>query len=177
METCIKNKSYNITGLRQVFKFKRDIKWFNKKYKERIITRVTFNNQATLKSYSNQLHVTKRFKQSQLSLFKRMELHQLDVKSTIFHSGLQEEVYAHQPGGYVKKRNTKLVYMPIKALQGLRQAHRTWNINLDGIIKNMKFHRCIQYNIVYRRSIRTDMTIIGVYAYDLVITGLITNII
>lgn len=69
------------------------------------------------------------------------------------------------------------MYKLVKALYGLRQAQRTWNIKLDGILKNMKFQRCVQEQAVYRRNIGAKLIIVGVYVDDLVITGSSTTII
>ena len=45
-----------------------------------------------------------------------------------------------------------------------------WNMKLDGILKKMKFQRCVEEQAIYRRSIGVDLIIVGVYVDDLVIT-------
>ncbi|XP_076904948.1 uncharacterized protein LOC143560552 [Bidens hawaiensis] len=105
------------------------------------------------------------------------ELHHLDVKSAFLHGELKEEVFVTQPLGFVKKGEEHKVYKLSKALYGLRQAPRAWNTKPNGILLNMKFHRCIEEQAVYRKKIGADLLIVGVYVDDLIVTGSNLNLI
>lgn len=51
-------------------------------------------------------------------------------------------------GHYVDEE--RKVYKLAKALYGLRQSPRAWNLKLNNTLKNMDFQRCMQEN-VYRK--------------------------
>ena len=72
------------------------------------------------------------------------EVHHLDVKSAFLNGELEEEVYVSQPEGYTVKNKEHLVLRLSKALYGLRQAPRAWNIRLDKSLKNLGFRRCVE---------------------------------
>nr|GEU72686.1 ribonuclease H-like domain, reverse transcriptase, RNA-dependent DNA polymerase [Tanacetum cinerariifolium] len=84
---------------------------------------------------------------------------------------LKEEVYVTQPEGFVQQRNSGKVYKLIKALYGLRQAPRAWNVKLDQTLKSLDFKRCNLEQTVYTRRSKTSTLIVGVYVDDLIITG------
>lgn len=65
----------------------------------------------------------------------RWELHHLEVKTTFLHGELKETVYITKPVGYLNKRSEGKVYQISKALYGLRQSPRVWNMNLDTTLK------------------------------------------
>jgi len=82
----------------------------------------------------------------------RWEVHHLDVKSTFLNGDLQEEVYVAQLEGFVIKTEEHKVYNLSKALYGLRQALRAWNIRLDKSLKSLNFMKCSQEQVVYTRN-------------------------
>ncbi|GKE34099.1 zinc finger, CCHC-type containing protein [Tanacetum coccineum] len=83
-------------------------------------------------------------------LYHGWQVHHLDVKSAFLHGDLKEEVYVTQPEGFIQQGNSGKVYKLIKALYGLRQAPRAWNM---------------------KTSTKTSTLIVGVYVDDLIITG------
>ena len=100
------------------------------------------------------------------------KVHHLDVKSTFLNGDLQEEVYVAQPKGFVIKVEEHKVYKLSKALYGLRQALRAWNIHLDKSLKSLNFMKCIQDQAVYTRNDGAEILIADVYVDDLIITGI-----
>nr|GFA31540.1 ribonuclease H-like domain, reverse transcriptase, RNA-dependent DNA polymerase [Tanacetum cinerariifolium] len=67
--------------------------------------------------------------------------------------------------------NPGKVYKLIKALYGLRQAPRSWNVKLDQTLKSLVFKKCNLEQAVYTRRSKTSTLIVGVYVDDLIITG------
>ncbi|GKA82399.1 copia protein, partial [Tanacetum coccineum] len=57
-------------------------------------------------------------------------VYQIDVKSAFLYGTIEEEVYVHQPPGFVDPAHPNKVYKVIKALYGLHQAPRAWQILL-----------------------------------------------
>ena len=70
------------------------------------------------------------------------EVHHLDVKTAFLHGELKENVYVTQPEGFVTKGSEEKVNKLHKALYGLRQAPRAWNIKLNEILKKLSFEKC-----------------------------------
>ncbi|KAF0926080.1 hypothetical protein E2562_021794 [Oryza meyeriana var. granulata] len=64
-------------------------------------------------------------------------VHHMDVKSAFLNGELVEEVYAVQPPRFIVDGQEDKVYRLDKALHGLRQAPRAWNIKLDRTLKNL----------------------------------------
>ncbi|GJU07309.1 putative ribonuclease H-like domain-containing protein [Tanacetum coccineum] len=54
-------------------------------------------------------------------------VYQMDVKSEFLYGTIKEEVYVHQPSGFVDHAHTNKVYKVIKALYDLHQAPRSWD--------------------------------------------------
>nr|GFB41933.1 ribonuclease H-like domain, reverse transcriptase, RNA-dependent DNA polymerase [Tanacetum cinerariifolium] len=77
-----------------------------------------------------------------LAAYHGWQVHHLDVKSAFLHGDLKEEIYVTQPEGFVQQGNTRKVYKLIKALYGLRQAPRAWNVKLDQTLKSLDFKKC-----------------------------------
>ncbi|GKD76726.1 retrovirus-related pol polyprotein from transposon TNT 1-94 [Tanacetum coccineum] len=57
-------------------------------------------------------------------------VYQIDVKSAFLYGEINEEVYVTQPKGFEDPFYPKHVYRVVKALYGLHQAPRAWDIIL-----------------------------------------------
>nr|GEV35133.1 retrotransposon protein, putative, Ty3-gypsy subclass [Tanacetum cinerariifolium] len=101
----------------------------------------------------------------------KWEVHHLDVKSAFLHRDLKEEVYVTQPEGFIKRQDNGKVYRLIKALYGLRQAPRAWNIKLDNTLKSLAFKKCALEQAIYTKTSKDSTLLIRVYVDDLIITG------
>nr|GEY04559.1 ribonuclease H-like domain, reverse transcriptase, RNA-dependent DNA polymerase [Tanacetum cinerariifolium] len=101
----------------------------------------------------------------------KWEVHHLDVKSAFLDGDLKEEVYVTQPEGFVEKQDQGKVYRLIKALYGLRQAPRAWDIKLDNTLKSLGFKKCALEQAIYTKTSKDSTLLIGVYVDDLIITG------
>nr|GEV64049.1 zinc finger, CCHC-type [Tanacetum cinerariifolium] len=73
----------------------------------------------------------------------KWEVHHLDVKSAFLLGDLKEEVYVTQPKGFIKGQDNGNVYRLIEALNGLRQAPRSWYIKLDNTLKSLDFKKSV----------------------------------
>jgi len=99
------------------------------------------------------------------------QVHHLDVKTAFLNGDLEEEVYVSQPEGFEEKAKEKHVVKLSKALHGLRQAPRAWNVKLDKSLKTLKFTKCACELVVYTRGSGNATVILGVYVDDLIVTG------
>ena len=58
-----------------------------------------------------------------------------------------------------------------KALYGLRQAPRAWNVKLDSSLAALGFVQCPSEHAVYTRTKDGERLLLGVYVDDLIIAG------
>jgi hypothetical protein len=96
----------------------------------------------------------------------------MDVKFAFLNGDLKEEVYIHQPPGFVIPGKENKVLCLRKVLYGLRQAPRAWNAKLDSTLKQMGFKQSPNEAAVYRRGKDGNALLVGIYVDDLVITGI-----
>lgn len=76
-----------------------------------------------------------------------------------------------QPEGFIVKGQEENVYKLKKALYGLRQAPRTWNIKLNQILRGLNFQRCSKEPSLYRKEENKKLLVVVVYVDDLLVTG------
>jgi hypothetical protein len=69
-----------------------------------------------------------------LATHKGWEMHHLDVKSAFMNDELQEEVFVHQPAGFIKTGSEDKVFRLKKVLYGLHQAPRARYAKLDSTL-------------------------------------------
>lgn len=186
LESIEKNKTWTLTklpgnikpiGLKWVYKLKRDASGKIIKYKARLVA----------KGYVQQFGIdfdevfapVARMETVRLLLahaaYKGWQVHHLDVKSAFLHGDLKEVVYVSQPEGFVKKGHEEKVYRLTKALYGLRQAPRAWNLKLDGTLKILGFKRCSKEQAIYTKHEGNELIIMGVYVDDLIVTSSCTK--
>jgi hypothetical protein len=95
----------------------------------------------------------------------------MDVKSAFLNGELEEKVYVKQPPGYIKEGEEHKVLKLDKALYGLRQAPRAWNIKLDRTLKSLGFEKSPLEHAIYKQGQGRDHLLVGIYVDDLLITG------
>lgn len=61
----------------------------------------------------------------------------MDVKNASLQGDLEETVYMHQPPGFVDERYPNHVCKLSKAIYGLQQAPRAWNLRFAKFITNL----------------------------------------
>jgi hypothetical protein len=74
-----------------------------------------------------------------LAALEDWEIHQLDVKSVFLNGVLDEEIYMEQPQGFIIAGQEDKVCRLKKAIYGLKQASRTWNLQFHGILTELGF--------------------------------------
>lgn len=182
IDSINKNKTWKLTtlpnnqkaiGLKWVFKTKRDASGKIIKHKARLVAKGYVQQHGI--DFDEVFAPVERIETVRLILalaaYNDWEVHHLDVKSAFLHGELKEEVYVSQPEGFVKPENEGKVYKLSKALYGLRQAPRAWNVKLDHTLKSLGFQKCSLEQAVYTKRNETSTLLIGVYVDDLIVTG------
>ncbi|GJS46051.1 ribonuclease H-like domain, reverse transcriptase, RNA-dependent DNA polymerase [Tanacetum coccineum] len=166
-------KGHKAIGLKWVFKTKRDANGNIIKHKARLVAKGYIQEHGI--DFEEVFAPVARMETIRLLLAiaanNKWEVHHLDVKSAFLHGDLKEEVYVTQPEGFIKKQDQGKVYRLIKALYGLRQAPRAWNIKLDNTLKSLDFKKCALEQAIYIKTSKDSTLLIGVYVDDLIITG------
>jgi histone deacetylase 1/2 len=68
-------------------------------------------------------------------------LRQVDIQNAFLHGELAEELYMHQPPGFVNKSHPNFVCRSQKSLYGLKQAPRAWYSTLSQKVQALGFRR------------------------------------
>ncbi|GJT06761.1 ribonuclease H-like domain, reverse transcriptase, RNA-dependent DNA polymerase [Tanacetum coccineum] len=166
-------KGHKAIGLKWVFKTKKDANGDIIKHKARLVAKGYIQEHGI--DFEEVFAPVARMETIRLLLAiaanNKWEVHHLDVKSAFLHGELKEEVYVTQPEGFMKREDNGKVYRLIKALYGLRQAPRAWNIKLDNTLKSLDFKKCALEQAIYTKTSKDSTLLIGVYVDDLIITG------
>ena len=159
--------------LKWVFKLKKDEHGNVIKHKARLVARGFVQQEGV--DYDDAFAPVARMESVRVLLALAAQegwsVHQMDVKSAFLNGDLNEEVYVHQPPGFVVAGQEDKVYRLHKALYGLRQAPRAWNAKLDSTLKKKGFRQSNHEAAIYRRGSGNSLLLVGVYVDDLIITG------
>ncbi|KAG7599586.1 Reverse transcriptase RNA-dependent DNA polymerase [Arabidopsis suecica] len=182
ISSIIKNNTWNLVdlpagakpiGLKWVFKIKRNSDGIINKYKARLVAKgyvqkhgIDFDEVFAPVACIE----TIRFIVA-LAASNGWEVHHLDVKTAFLHGELKEVVFVTQPEGFVVSGSENKVYKLNKALYGLRQAPRAWNIKLNKILRDLNFAKCSKEPSVYRKQEKEHHLLVAVYVDDLLVTG------
>ncbi|XP_071694321.1 uncharacterized protein [Rutidosis leptorrhynchoides] len=80
------------------------------------------------------------------------EIWQMDVKIAFLNGHLSEDVYMEQPEGFVNPKYHNKVCKIKRAIYGLKQASRSWNLRFDEKIKEFDFIKNEDEPCVYKRA-------------------------
>ncbi|GKA64307.1 putative ribonuclease H-like domain-containing protein [Tanacetum coccineum] len=95
-------------------------------------------------------------------------VYQIDVKSAFLYGTIEEEVYVHQPPGFVDPAHPNKVYKVIKALYGLHQAPRAWYETLSSFLMENGFRRGTIDKILFIKKNKSDIMLVQVYVDDII---------
>ncbi|KAK2352230.1 hypothetical protein QL285_096543 [Trifolium repens] len=92
----------------------------------------------------------------------------MDVKSAFLNGFLNEEVYVHQPPGFIDEKKPEHVFKLTKALYGLKQAPRAWYERLSSFLLENGFIRGKIDTTLFRKINKNDLLIVQVYVDDII---------
>ncbi|GKB92637.1 putative ribonuclease H-like domain-containing protein [Tanacetum coccineum] len=95
-------------------------------------------------------------------------VYQMDVKSAFLYGTIEEEVYVHQPPGFVDPAHPDKVYKVIKALYGLHQAPRAWYETLSSFLLENGFRRGTKDKTLFIKKNKSDIMLVQVYVDDII---------
>ncbi|GJV41248.1 putative ribonuclease H-like domain-containing protein [Tanacetum coccineum] len=95
-------------------------------------------------------------------------VYQMDVKSSFPYGTIREEVYVHQPPGFVDPAHPNKVYKVVKALYGLHQAPRAWYDTLSSFLLENGFRRGTIDKTLFIKKNKSDIMLVQVYVDDII---------
>lgn len=101
-----------------------------------------------------------------LSAAMNLEMDHLDVEAAFLNSDLDEKIYMSQPEGFVQPDQENKVCLLKKAIYGLKQSSRAWNITAKDILlklgyKESKYEPCLFY-----KTSEKGIVLIALYVDD-----------
>ncbi|GJT52053.1 putative ribonuclease H-like domain-containing protein [Tanacetum coccineum] len=95
-------------------------------------------------------------------------VYQMDVKSAFLYGTIREEVYVHQPPGFVNSAHPNKVYKVVKAFYGLHQAPRAWYETLSSFLLENGFRSGTIDKTLFIKKNKSDVMLVQVYVDDII---------
>ncbi|GJX34906.1 putative ribonuclease H-like domain-containing protein [Tanacetum coccineum] len=159
-----------IIGTKWVFRNKRDERSIVVKNKARLVAQ-GFRQEEGI-DYDEVFAPVARIEAIRLFLafasYMGFTVYQMDVKSAFLYGTIEEEVYVHQPPGFVDPAHPNKVYKVIKALYGLHQAPRAWYETLSSFLMENGFRRGTIDKTLFIKKNKSDIMLVQVYVNDII---------
>ena len=105
-----------------------------------------------------------------IAALEDLELESVDISSAYLNGELEEEVYMHQPEGFVEKGND-WYWRLLKSLYGLKQAGRCWHKKLNEVLELLGFRRTVCEHSIWIFQRGDVRIIIPVFIDDMTIAA------
>lgn len=102
---------------------------------------------------------------------RNLNLFQLDVKTAFLNGEVDEEIYIAQPQGYTIPGREDEVCRLNKAIYGIKQASRIWNLTLHSALVTFGLKQCAADPCIYSRINKDGMVIVAIWVDDGLIAG------
>ena len=134
---------HKVIELKWVYKVKKDAEGNLVKHKARLVAKGCVQDQGV--DFEEVFAPVRRMESVRLLIAlaaqESWRIHHMDVKSAFLTREIEDEIYVKQPPGYVQKGEEHKVLKLHKALYGLRQTPRAWNIKLDSTLVSLGFEK------------------------------------
>ncbi|CAL1678819.1 unnamed protein product [Lasius platythorax] len=104
-----------------------------------------------------------------LTVQKDFYIAHLDVETAYLYSELEEDIYISSPKLPGKNKYSGKILKLRKAVYGLKQSGRNWNIKLDAVLRKEGLKRLKSDSCIYMYQKRERTIIVAVYVDDLLI--------
>jgi len=172
MEPCWIPKDRKALRTKWVYTAKYDTLGILKKYKARLVARgyeqifgVDFDE-----TFSPVTRLTSLRLLFALSAQLGLVTHQMDVKTAFLNAELEEETYIEIPEGVTPTVPCDGFRLR-RALYGLKQSPRMWNININAFLLSLGFIALPNEPCLYFRRVEGKLAMIALYVDDMVIAG------
>ena len=100
----------------------------------------------------------------------KWQLRQLDVSDAFFHGYLREEVYMHQPPGYMDSAHLDYVCKLYKSLYGLKQAPKAWFERFTFYLLHLGFIALLANSSLFIFCSTNTIIYLPLYIDDIIVT-------
>ena len=107
----------------------------------------------------------------QISVERGLVVHQLDVKTAYLNAPIDCEIFMKEPKGYETKGENVMVCRLNKAIYGLKQSGRMWNIELDKFLKSHNFKQSPYDPCLYSYCCNGDLVYVLIWVDDIVVAA------
>lgn len=90
----------------------------------------------------------------------------LDVKTAFLNGILRENVFMHQPEGFISDQSKNKVFKLKKAVYGLKQSSRAWNERVDEVLSDIGYRKSKFEPCLYVKNNQGKLTIVALYVDD-----------
>lgn len=160
-------------GCKWIFKKKTDMDGKVHTYKARLVAKgytqthgidyeETFSPVAKIKSIRIMLAI---------AAFHDYEIWQMDVKTAFLNGKLTEDVFMAQPEGFENAKYPKRVCKLQKAIYGLKQASRSWNLCFHEKVTQFGFSRSEDESCIYIKVSGSVVVFLVLYVDDILLIG------
>ncbi|GKB53113.1 putative RNA-directed DNA polymerase [Tanacetum coccineum] len=106
-----------------------------------------------------------------IAAFHDYEIWQMDVKTAFLNRKLTEDVFMAQPEGFENEKYPKRVCKLQKAIYGLKQASRSWNLCFHEKVTQFGFSRSEDESCVYVKVSGSVVVFLVLYVDDILLIG------
>jgi hypothetical protein len=100
-----------------------------------------------------------------------LELHQMDVKTTLLNGDLLENVYMMQSKGFTVKGKKHMVCHMRKSIYGLNQTYRQWYLKFNETIRSFGFKENKEDNCIYAKFRSGKFLFLILYVDDILLAS------
>lgn len=106
-----------------------------------------------------------------LAVQSNWPIHQLDVQNAFLNGFVTEEVYMHQPRGFVDSNFPDHVCRLHRSLYGLRQSPRAWHKRFSDFLEEVGFNLCQSDHSLFTYRHSNIFIVLLIYVDDILLTG------
>lgn len=105
-----------------------------------------------------------------IAVNKGLVAHHVDVKAAYLNSDIDEDVFVYQPEGFTVTGKEHLVCKLNKAVYGLKQAARQWNLKLKEVLSSLGLEPLPSEPCIFQHTTNHNL-MVAVYVDDLIVIG------
>ena len=159
-------------GSRWVFKVKRNADGSVERYKGRVVAK-GFSQRPGF-DFTETFAPTPKWAALRailaLAAFEDLHLESVDISSAFLNGELEEDVFMHQPEGFVEKGKDWVWHLK-KSIYGLKQAGRCWHQKLNQVLESIGFKRITCEHSIWVYQQGDARVIVPVFIDDMTIAA------
>lgn len=104
-----------------------------------------------------------------LSVELKLNIDHLDVETAFLNGEIDQEIYMNQPEGFISESNENKVCLLKKAIYGLKQSSRIWNLKVKKLLLELDFQQSSYEPCIFFKNVNKNIIIVAIYVDDFLI--------